>query len=831
MKFANEPLKDPVVLRIIKIDGEGNSKDPQGEGSLKGARYRFDYYDNLTWSGDPERSWIFETDTGGEILYAPQYKVEGPDLYLFDGSNYLPLGSLKITEVEPPLGYTLETKEILFTITGNGSNVETVLSNESGSWISATPDGFLVPEKVIRGGVRFKKVDREAGLPVAGAEIAIYSASEQPVLVDGVSYEKDDCVLTLTTKENGKAETSANALPFGTYYAKETKASEGYVRNEEWKLEFRVTEDGKILDLTTGGNLLEEQIVRGDLRFRKVDEDGIPMAKVPFLLIRTDENGEEMESHVLFTDKSGILDTSRNRLGEINSLDDYAQFGIYEGPATEQEECGVWFGDGTPEEGLGALPYGTYKLVELLTDDLYERGMDLLKVEDIRIQSHGTVVELGDLVDHEVRLSTRARSGYGDFFLSNEDDHSLTVTDTIHYENLTPGRRYRIETQFVSKEDPSHVLAEGEVTFVAPLPQDGQTRSMGEVTVETQITEEIRDTAIVAVDTLYGEVGENEVVLAEHRDLGNLAQTLWLPEIFTHAYEPGTHMDEVQASANSTVEDTVMYSGLKPGVSYTVIGVLMDKETGEALTEKGYAITSVLQFTPEEESGSVTLSFPFDSTNLIGKTVVAFESLLYEGRIIAVHADLQDEDQSVHVLQIGTQAKDEKTGTHEAQLSREEVLTDTVQYQGLTPGRLYCLRGTIMVKSTGNPLTKDGLQITGIRWFEANTPDGEVEISFTVDTEEVQGQDLVVFEELYLGEEMQGLIPEDEIPIAVHKDLQDEGQTIHVPVRPPQYVNTGDSSRIQLWACTGILAGELLLAALWLRFRRKKENRRASRDE
>lgn len=90
------------------------------------------------------------------------------------------------------------------------------------------------------------------------------------------------------------------------------------------------------------------------------------------------------------------------------------------------------------------------------------------------------------------------------------------------------------------------------------------------------------------------------------------------------------------------------YRNLTPGQTYTVSGVLMDKSTGKALTgEDGKPITSSVTFTPDQPDGEVEVSFTFDAKLLGGKQVVVFESLYREDVLLAAHADIHDEGQTV----------------------------------------------------------------------------------------------------------------------------------------------------------------------------------------
>lgn len=130
-----------------------------------------------------------------------------------------------------------------------------------------------------------------------------------------------------------------------------------------------------------------------------------------------------------------------------------------------------------------------------------------------------------------------------------------------------------------------------------------------------------------------------------------------IPEIKTHAAVDGDK--EVCATEVFTLTDTVSYSHLIPGKEYVLKGTLMDKNTGKAFTENGEAVTAETVFTPETPNGTVTVSFTFDSRLIKENTsLVVFETLYKDGKELAVHADIEDEDQTVKVTvpEIGTKA-------------------------------------------------------------------------------------------------------------------------------------------------------------------------------
>lgn len=125
------------------------------------------------------------------------------------------------------------------------------------------------------------------------------------------------------------------------------------------------------------------------------------------------------------------------------------------------------------------------------------------------------------------------------------------------------------------------------------------------------------------------------------------------------------------------------------------------------------------------------------------------------------------------VITIGTTAKCEETGDNTARPGKETVtITDTCHMEGLEIGHNYKLSGKLMDKATGEALVlKSGSNVTAETEFTAENTSEDVDVVFTFSAEGLEGKDVVVFEtltDLDYNEQM-----------AEHKDIGDEGQTIH----------------------------------------------------
>ena len=392
-------------------------------------------------------------------------------------------------------------------------------------------------------------------------------------------------------------------------------------------------------------------------------------------------------------------------------------------------------------------------------EDLYRENVLLATHADIN--DEGQTVELKN-----PQISTVAVTEDGSKTTLTADD--VQITDTISYSDLTVGVEYRMTGILMDKAtgkpfldfDGNEVTAEATFT---PADANG--------TVELTFTFDSRqldkDTKLVVFDELY----RADTLLAVHKDIDAEDQTVEIrvPKIGTTATSEDGH--RVDPLGEVTIFDEVSYTNLKPEKEYTVSGVLMDKATGKAfLDADGKEIKAETTFTPTQPTGTVTVEFVFNATGLHGKEVVAFETLYYEGIELATHAEINDEGQTVELKnpEIGTKA----TADGKKEITADKItITDVVSYKDLTPGKEYKLTGMLMNKATNDKLLIDGKEITAEATFTPKAPTGEVEMTFTFDARELTAEtEVVVFETLY----------RDGIEIAVHADIEDEGQTVKI---------------------------------------------------
>lgn len=380
------------------------------------------------------------------------------------------------------------------------------------------------------------------------------------------------------------------------------------------------------------------------------------------------------------------------------------------------------------------LPYGTYVVHQTKGGN----GRQLVADFDVSISEDGKVYSY-DLVNVQKNAQLK-------IVKTSEDG----VIEGIHF------RVTRLEDSYSAEYVTN---AAGEIlTETLPIYADKDGATKYQYKVEELDTKETFGYQLPDSQTVELSEGEIASVSFHNKPI----------EIGTKATVDGEK--EVDPLDKVTLTDTVSYTGLVPGKEYRATGVLMDKETGEKLLVDGKEITAETVFVPETKNGSVDVTFIFDATGLHGKEIVVFEDLYRENVLLATHADINDEGQTIKVKnpEIGTKA----TADGKKEITADKItITDVVSYTDLTPGKEYKLTGVLMNKATNDKLLIDGKEITAEATFTPKATTGEVEMTFAFDARELTVEtEVVVFETLY----------RDGIEIAVHADIEDEGQTVKI---------------------------------------------------
>lgn len=404
-----------------------------------------------------------------------------------------------------------------------------------------------------------------------------------------------------------------------------------------------------------------------------------------------------------------------------------------------------------------------------------------LEYQNREIAVHADIEDKDQTVSYP-KVGTKASQ------VSGLEDEYITIKDQVSYENLRLGVPYTVKGVLMNKETNKPFMVKDEkgaevtVTGEATIPAEHEGSGMIDVEFTFPRSALTEDLELVVFEELFNVEGK---LVGEHKDIDDEEQTVRQPEIRTKASDKETGTNIGLATDNVTIVDEVSYRNLIVGKTYTVKGVLMDKETGQPfLTRENKEVRAEKEFTATQSNGTVNLEFVIQQGDLAGKTIVVFEDLYEEGKKIATHSDIEDKDQTVHYPKVGTQAVELSEDTDET-----VIIRDIIYYENLIPGESYTARGKLMLKEANAPFTVFGREVEGHATFVASeTGTGYVTMDFAF-SRSVLSNDvtLVVFERIY---DASGNL------IGKHEDINDEAQTLSIkkPTNPDTPSEPNDPS-------------------------------------
>lgn len=753
-------------VKIVKVDSETGKQIPY-------AGAGFQIYDSN--GNKVTMKYTYPTVTEIDTFYT---NSEG---YLITPET-LPYGKgYSVIEVQAPYGYILDSTPVYFDITAENTTEEngvTIVKTEKKNTpqkgtITVEKTGEIFSNVTAIGGRYTDENGNDIALPtiyqpeysVSGLSDAVFEiyADEDITTPDGtIRYTKDTLVDTITTGEKGTA--ISKQLYLGKYRVVEKTAPDGFVLNRTVNH----------IELTYAGQ--NEKVTNTSTSFTNDRQ------KVEIDLTKILEQNEEFN----IGNNDEILNIS---------------FGLY-----ADEDLKAANGTVIPKDGLleiitcdekgkalfiTDLPLGSYYVKEISTDNRYILSDKKYPVVfEYAGQDTATVhisVNDGDPIENEIIYGTIKG-------LKIDRETGENIAGALFGLFSVNENEFTEETAILTAESNEGGIFEftdvpyGEYIVRELKPAEGYLSYEENYPVTISENDEIIEITV-----------ENDKI----------------PELGTTATIDGKK--EVGATEVFTLEDVVEYKHLVPSKEYTVKGVLMDKATGKELLIDGKKITSEATFIPEEPTGEVIVSFEFDARYIKEETnIVVFESLYSDEKELAVHADIDDEGQTVTVKipKIGTKASVD--GKKEFTANGDITIDDVVSYKNLTVGKEYTVSGVLMDKSTGKAFLVDGKEVSSEVTFTPETADGEVTVSFTFDGSAItKDTEIVVFETLY----------RDGKEIAVHADIDDKNQTVTIHPQPePEKPQTGDNSNLGFYIGLGSVAVGGLIAFLIIKFKKKDED-------
>lgn len=746
---GDKPYDDPMYMLVGKFDGEktynGAGNLPQGSATLADAEFTVDYYDTFDYDNyddlkkadiEPTHSWTFKTDEDGFSYFDAEHFVSGDSL-IYNGANTptIPRGTIVVRETKAPKGY-LKSNAVSFQKIMEGSDISAL----------KTYNLAEVPEQVYRSDFEFTKKaengsDRLAGVPfkvtsltTGESHIAVtdengyFSSASSWNAHDG-NTNANDWALTAdgtidsarldatagfwfgnntvldadghaTTGDAIKADNALGAMPFDTYSVEELRctANEGHALVNTT---VTISRNGATIDF---GTLDDPEPEIHTTAYDASDSDH-------YIGVGTVKVSDKVEYSHLVAGKSYTV------TGELRDAETGDVLKVNGKTVTDSQTFTAEKSNGSVTVDFSFDSYGlagkTLVVYETLTDASGSKLAEHKDKDDVSQQVTVLKPEIG---------TTATDKADGDKNVVSEPE--ATITDTVRYVNLTPGKTYKVTgTLYEKVKGKDGKVTEKKFTVngkdVTAETEFTAEKSSGEVEVTfTFDASAIKDgTELVAFETVSSDGHE----ICAHADIEDEGQTVTVtkPEVGTTATDGFDGDKNVVADTDATVTDTVHYKNLTPGQTYKVTGTLYQKVTDKdgkvtkkKLTVDGKDVTAETEFTAETSDGDATVTFKFDASGIKDKTpLVAFESLSYKDKELCAHADIEDEDQTVTVNQpsVGTTATDKLDGDKTVIADAESSVTDEVAYDHVLTGKSYTMAGILMDAKTGLPvLTGEG---------------------------------------------------------------------------------------------------------------------------
>ena len=586
-------------VKIVKVDSETGKQIPY-------AGAEFQIYDSN--GNKVTMKYTYPNVTEIDTFYT------NSDGYLITPET-LPYGKgYSVVEVQAPYGYLLDSTPVYFDITSENTSEEngvTIVKTEKKNTpqkgtITVEKTGEIFSNVTAIGGGYTDENGNDIALTtiyqpeysvrgLSGAVFEIY-ADENITTPDGtVRYTKDTLVDTITTGKKGTA--TSKQLYLGRYRVVETVAPYGTVANPE----------PHTVELTYSGQ--NEKVTNTSISFTNDRQ------KVEIDLTKVLEQNEKFN----IGSNDEILNVS---------------FGLY-----ADEDLKASNGTVIPKNGLieiiscdekgkaqftTDIPIGSYYVKEISTDSHYILSDKKYPVAfEYAGQDVATVhisVNDGEPIENKIIYGTIKG-------LKIDRETGENIAGALFGLFSITETKFTEETAIMTAESNEGGIFEftyvpyGEYIVRELKPAEGYLPNEENYTVTISKNKEIIEITV-----------ENDKI----------------PELGTTATIDGKK--EFTVNGDITIDDVVSYKHLTAGKEYTIKGVLMDKSTGKQFLVDGKEVCSEVTFTPETADGEVTVSFTFDGSVITKETeIVAFETLYRDGKEIAVHADIDDKDQTVTI--------------------------------------------------------------------------------------------------------------------------------------------------------------------------------------
>lgn len=629
---------------------------------------------------------------------------------------------------------------------------------------------FLINNSNFESYLKVVKLDAETGKQIAyeGAGFEIYDSNNHRISMQ-FTYPEVTEIHTFYTNSEGYLITPEK-LPYGDYTLKEVQAPYGYVLDST-PIPFSITQENSSTD--TGVTVVK-------VKAKDMSQKGV---------IEITKTGEIFKSVIenegIYTPiyENGNL---ANAVFEIYAAEDITTLDgttrYYQGEKVDEIT--------TDKNGIAKskqLYLGKYTVIEKTAPDTFVNANEQYDVELTYAGQNVTVTSTAfSVFNDRQKVSVSLLKE-----LSKDERFKLGMNDEI------------LSVQFGIYADEDITAADETVIPKDALITYGNCDENGNLTFNCDLPIGFKWYA-------------KEIATDSHYILSDTRYT------FDTEYK-GQNVETIKIDLNSgqKIENNLIYGTIK--------GLKIDRETEKTIegTLFGLFKSDTTEYTKDnailtaesDENGIFIFdNIPFG--NYVIKELKPAENYLPSDDIH--HITVSENEQLIEITAVNDRIPELKTtatidGEKEVTAKGEITIDDVVEYKHLVLGKEYKIVGTLIDKATDKPFEIDGKLITSEVTFTPEKSNGKVTVSFTFDASAIkETTELVVFETVY----------RDNVEIAVHADIDDEGQTVKINVPAPEKPSTpktGDERNYDFWIGLGCIAVGGIVAGVILKIKSKKD--------
>ena len=374
------------------------------------------------------------------------------------------------------------------------------------------------------------------------------------------------------------------------------------------------------------------------------------MRNVLFSISSLDSNEQIRETHIVVTNQDGIIDTSSSFIPHSVNTNGYDELYDDQSVPILFSGFGTWFGldknlNKLPvNDNLGALLYGTYIIQELRCDNNVFCTNIINQKHTIEVTEHNQVIDLGDWNNTCTKFTIETEAvdkKDGDKYIEAGPD--TAIKDKISY-CAKKNYSFTIKGTLMDKATGEPILIDGKK--VQQTVKINPKEDCGKVEMVFPIdSSKLAGKSVVVFEKLF----YNGEEMTSHEELDDEEQTVDIIKLKTTATNKEDGTKVLPMDTDAVLQDHVEYC-LRPGLEYTVKGIVMDKATGNGLLINSAPVEQELTFTPEKACDELDMFYNINTRGIGGAKLIIFESLYQGDQLILEHKDFNNDSEAFEVF-------------------------------------------------------------------------------------------------------------------------------------------------------------------------------------